>query len=83
MSKSGFELNSKGLVELMKSAEMVSVLNEYGGAVAGRAGTGYVVSDVMSGDRAKVFVTASTEEAYADNNENNTLLKALQGGGDD
>lgn len=83
MSKSGFELNSAGVVELMKSVEMVNVLNEFASSVASRAGGGYGISNVMSGDRAKVFVTASTEEAYADNNENNTLLKALQGGGDD
>lgn len=82
MSKSEFELNSKGVVELMKSAEMVSVLNEYASAVAGRAGEGYSTSAVMSGDRAKVFVKAETDEAIKDNSENNTLLKALGGGND-
>ena len=83
MSKNRFELNSAGVVELMKSVEMAAVLNEFAEAVAGRAGTGYKISEVMSGDRAKAFVTADTDEAIADNSENNTLLKALGGGGDD
>lgn len=82
MSKSGFELNSAGVVELMKSQEMAAVLDEYASAVASRAGDGYAVSAVMSGDRAKAFVSAETKEARAENNENNTLLKALQGGGE-
>lgn len=80
MSKSGFELNSAGVVELLKSAEMAAVLNEFAEAVAGRAGEGYAISEVMSGDRVKAFVTADSEEAIADNSENNTLLKALGGG---
>ena len=83
MSKSGFELSSAGVVELMKSAEMVGVLNEFALSVANRAGDGYGVSNIMSGDRAKTFVSAETDEAIEDNSENNTLLKALQGGGDD
>lgn len=75
--KNRFALNKKGVVELLKSAEMQAVLNEYGSVIASRAGDGYECNDVMSGDRAKVFVRAETDEARRDNNENNTLLKAL------
>lgn len=79
MAKMKFELNSAGVVELMKSAPMQVILNEYGAKTASRAGDGYLVEDVMSGDRAKVFVRADTPEAKRDNLKNNTLLKALGG----
>lgn len=75
-----FELNSKGVVELMKSSAMQSVLKKYGDATASAAGKGYSTEIVMSGDRAKVFVEAKTFEARQDNMKNNTLLKALGGG---
>ncbi len=75
-----FELNSKGVVELMKSPAMQNVLKQYGEATASAAGKGYSTDIVMSGDRAKAFVEASTLEAKRDNKKNNTLLKALGGG---
>ena len=80
MGRAKFELNKAGVIELMKSAEMKAVLNEYGSRVSSSAGAGYEAKDVMSGDRAKVFVYAETEEAKKDNLKNNTLLKALGGG---
>lgn len=79
MARSRFKLNSAGVIELLKSSEMQSVLKEYGGMVASSAGNGYSCDEVMSGDRAKVFVRAETSEAQKDNLENNTLLKALGG----
>ena len=80
MAKFKFELNSAGVVELLKSAEMKEVLKEYGGKISSSAGNGYAYEEVMSGDRAKVFVGAETPEAQKDNSENNTLLKAIGGG---
>lgn len=81
MAKMKFELNSAGVVELMKSAQMQSILNEYGAKVASRAGDGYSAENIMSGDRAKIFVQAETPKAKSDNLKNNTLLKALGGRG--
>lgn len=79
--KSKFVLNSAGVVELMKSAEMKAVLEGYGSRVASTVGSGYEANTVMSGDRAKVFVHAETDEAKQDNLKNNTLLKALGSSG--
>ena len=80
MARSKFKLNSAGIVELMKSAAMQTVLNEYGSRTVSAAGAGYADKTVMSGDRAKVFVYADTDDAKRDNLKNNTLLKALGGG---
>lgn len=75
-----FELNSDGLTELMKSSRMKAALKEYGDSAASQAGEGYTANTVVSGDRAKVFVKASTYKARRDNMENNTLLKSIGGG---
>lgn len=80
MAKNKFVLNKKGVIGLLKSSEMQTVLNEYGSRVASTAGDGYEDGIVMSGDRAKVFVFAHTADAKKDNLKNNTLLKALRGG---
>lgn len=82
MAKWKFELNSKGVVELLKSSEMQANLAKRGGSVASTAGNGYEAEAVMSGDRAKVFVSAKTAGARRDNLKNNTLLKSLSSGGD-
>lgn len=76
-TKFKFELNSRGVVELMKSANMKKVLSNYGSSVSNKAGHGYSYSVQESGDRSKVFVHASTKKAKRDNLKNNTLLKAL------
>lgn len=78
MSKFYVELNSDGVKELLRSAEMQSVLNQYGSQVQSRTGgDGYTVSVVQSSDRAKALVSAETKEAKIDNLENNTLVRAL------
>lgn len=76
--KCHIELNSVGIRELLKSAEIQSALNETAEAVARRAGSGYkVVPGTLGKTRANVRVQAATKEANKDNLENNTLLKAL------
>jgi len=77
--KSGFELDKKGVGELLKSEEMFQALEQYGNVIASNAGSGYGHNRVMSSDRAKVFVRATTAEAERENNENNTLLNAMHG----
>lgn len=74
-----FELDSKGVVALMKSEEMKELLGSFGKRVASSAGDGYESSPINSSDRSKVFVYADTSEAKQDNLKNNTLLKALGG----
>lgn len=72
-----FELNSQGVVALMKSSEMQSVLISRAKGIQKRAGDGY---DVYVGrNRANVSVRTATDEAAQDNLDNNTLLKAVRG----
>ena len=76
MSNFKFVLNRAGVRELMQSQEMVDVLVEHAGLVADRAGDGY---DVYVGrNRANVSVETTTDEAYNDNLDNNTLEKAIR-----
>ena len=60
----------------MQSQEMQDVLVDFAGRVADRAGDGY---DVYIGvNRANVSVATSTDEAYADNLDHNTLEKSIR-----
>lgn len=72
-----FKLNEQGIRGLMQSSEMQAVLMEYAQQVQARAGEGYGISPYVGQTRANVSVFAETKEAYQDNMENNTLLKAL------
>jgi len=72
-------LNSAGIRELLKSAEIEAVCKEQAEAVAGRAGDGYTVDTYVGKTRVNAMVTADTYAARRDNLKNNTLLKALGG----
>ncbi|MFM1580727.1 hypothetical protein ABGF48_00735 [Helcococcus bovis] len=73
-----FELNKKGVSELLFSEEMNSMLNIYANNISGKSGKGYEGQVVRSGDRLKTLVVAKTKSAKRDNNKNNTLLKVLR-----
>ena len=84
MGKFRFELDLKGLSELMKSSEMQAVLDEKGAQVEGRANSMAQDPDaeysrsIWMGDYAAVSqVRAGNPEALHENLRNNTLLKAL------
>lgn len=76
MPKSGFVLDRKGVRELLKSAEMQTVIGEYTKAVENSAGDGYA-SNVQTANRAVGRVYVASSKAAKDNSDNNTLLKAL------
>ena len=85
MSKVKFDLDLKGLNELMKSSEMQSILQEKGNEVASRARSmcpegEYQTRTVTGNYIATTFVSAENWEAIHDGFEHNTLLKALGGG---
>jgi len=85
MSKAKFELNLKGLNELMKGPEMQTILQEKGNEVASRARSmcpdgEYQTRTVTGRFIATTFVSAENWEAIHDGFEHNTLLKALGGG---
>lgn len=80
-----FELDLKGLNELMKSPAMHSALEQAGGQVASRARS---LSGLEWGTRvhdasfvAICNVYPDSDEARADNYENNTAVKALSSSG--
>ena len=78
MSNVKFVLNSEGVQELLKSAEMQAVLDSHAQAVADRAGLGYAAETKVGKKRAYANIYAETYGAKRDNLENNTLLKSLK-----
>lgn len=76
MSKIQVKLNYEGVMELLKSSEMKSVLDGYADRVMKQLDDGYEVEHRTT-DRAVVAVGAITAKARVDNSRNNTLLKAL------
>lgn len=80
MSKIKFKLDLKGLNELMKSGEMQGVLNSAAAQIAGAAGAGYETETAHPISFVAIAsVRAATPEARRENNQNNTLLKAMGG----
>ena len=77
-----FELNLKGLNELMKGPEMQAVLDEKAQQIQNAAGEGYEHQTYPINWIAVANVYPETKEAHADNMENNTLLKAMNAGKD-
>lgn len=73
-----FELNRAGVGEILKSQAVVDVLRDTAQA---HCPEGCVVSVYTNGrSRANASIGTATEEAYQDNLDNNTLLKAIGGG---
>lgn len=73
-----FKLNPKGVGELLKCEELQDYMQSIGEGVASRAGEGYAADTRAGKKRAHTFVKAVTKEAYFENLNENTLLKALQ-----
>lgn len=78
-----FELNRAGVAELLKGAEMQSVLSEYAGQVKQRCNAGdadpseFEAITEVKGTRAVATVRAASSHAYYSNLKHNTLLKAV------
>ena len=78
MSKLKITLNTKGVAELMKSAEIQEVLKNHATAIRNRCGDGYEQDIHVGKNRANAMVSATTFEARKDNMKNNTILKAVK-----
>lgn len=79
MSKSfKFELNRSGVRELLTSPEMKAICAEKASEIVSRCGAGYGSDTYTGKNRVNAMVYASTSEAKQDNQENNTILKALR-----
>ena len=77
MSNFKFVLDKNGVAELLKSAEMKEVTKEMADGFAAQCGEGYEVQDKQTKTRVGYNVVAATDEAVADNWDNNTLEKVL------
>lgn len=78
MSDIKFELNRKGVAELMKSSAMQKILQSHATDIKNRAGTGYEQDIHVGKNRANAMVWADTQDAKNDNLDNNTLLKSVR-----
>lgn len=78
MSSFKFELNRKGVSELLKGQEIQKVLSEKASEIKGRAGDGYVQDTKVGKTRANAMVYPDSAEAYFKNLKHNTLLKAIR-----
>lgn len=67
-----FELDFKGVSELLHSQQMANVLMQGANQIASKAGDGYKAKQMKT----RVIVVPDTEEAERDNLKNNTLLKS-------
>lgn len=73
-----FELNRKGVADLMKSANMQKVLTRHATRIRNRAGEGYEQDIYVGRNRANAMVWPETTQAKSDNYKNNTLLKSVK-----
>ena len=78
MSNLRFELNRKGVAELMKSKKMQDVLEDYASGIKSRSGDGYEQDMHVGKNRANARVWADTQQARSDNLKNNTILKSVK-----
>lgn len=82
MSEVKIKLNMPGINNVMKSAEIKSVLKQAADTVAGIAGDGYVAEDPRTINWIGIVnVYPKDKAAGHDNFKNNTLLKAVQAAG--
>ena len=77
MSNVKVELNSEGIIDMMNSNSMMSVLWAYAERVADNAGIETEITVQEGKTRASARVATASAESYRDNMENNTLLRAL------
>lgn len=71
------KLDDAGIQELLKSTEIMGELQSVGATVLAKAGAGYAMDSHSGKKRGNVSIYADTKEAYQDNLDNNTLLKAV------
>lgn len=76
-----FELNEKGVAELLKGPEMQGVLAKVAAQKTAQAGPGYAYDVHAKGgyNRAVAHIYPADKESGLDNYENNTLLKVISG----
>ena len=71
-------LNSDGVRELLRSAELRKACAEQAEQIRARCGEGYEAMTHIAPTRVYATVTATTPKARNSNLKNNTILKALK-----
>lgn len=79
MSKTKIVLNHAGITALLKSDEIKTECEKHAQKIAQRCGVGYAHDTYLTPSRIVASAYTETAEAYKDNLENNTLLKAMGG----
>ena len=77
MSKLEIQLDSAGIQALLKSQEIVDVLQSQADNIRAQLGDQYKTSQHIGKTRANVSVYTEDPDAIRDNLQNNTLLKAM------
>lgn len=77
MSKVKIELNSSGIRDLLRSSDMMACVVGFAEEVAQKAGNDYEISQYVGSGRVNASVNTASVDAYQDNLDNNTLLKAM------
>ena len=78
MSNLKVELNSAGVIEMMKSPEMQAICAEHANAALSNLGSGYAATTMVGKTRCNAEVAAVTKKARDENAKNNTILKAVR-----
>ncbi|MEG1075253.1 MAG: hypothetical protein RSD23_08080 [Ruthenibacterium sp.] len=71
-------LNGAGVRKLLQSEEMKALCEKHAAAICARCGSGYEISTYTGKNRVNASVKAVTSKARRDNQNNNTLLKAMK-----
>jgi hypothetical protein len=81
MNKVTIKLDDAGIREMLKSEGIVRICEAQANRIAAAAGDEYVAERRSYPERGGAAVRPDTPKAYFENLENNTLLKAMGGGG--
>lgn len=79
MANVTIKLNSEGVRELLRSAEVMAECRSHADEMGATLGEGYEVSEYIGTNRVNVSVSAVSQSAKQDNLDNNSLLKAVGG----
>lgn len=79
MGKKQFELNRKGVRELLRGEKMLQICKDYAYAAQSRLGEGYEVTYMTGKNRVNAEVAAVSYEAKKENLRTNSILKAVRG----
>ena len=78
MSKSRIVLNREGVRALLRSPEMLAIVERHAQAIQQRCGAGYERDSYSGKNRVNAMVWPSDEKAEKENLKSNTLLKAIK-----